>query len=173
MVVERPFPPFTLYTDEDQPVTAQTLVQPGYWLIVYRDWKCAQCDALMQTLSLQSDNIPRIAIIVSDISGANLLLLKQQYPKLADAQWLRDVKHNFSSSMSVIGTPHIIGMRNSSIRWQRAGVSAEDILFPSAIAGWLKYNSLPPNKFVRNQLKPPAGQKSAKASNATSQGEQK
>jgi hypothetical protein len=168
-LVQRPLPLFTLYTADEQAVPAQTLVQSGYWIVVYRDANCTQCDALMKSLSAHSPDASRIVIVVSGITGSNLLKLEQQYPDLADARWLRDVKHNFSSAMNIAGTPHVVGMRNGAIRWQHAGASADDLTFPAAIDSWLKYNLLPPNKLVRTPLKKPTDQK-AQAAGANGRG---
>ena len=160
-VVARPLSAFTLYTVDDQAVPAQTLVQSGYWLIVYRDRRCPQCDTLMQMLSQHSEDASHIVFVISDITGSDLLQFEQKYPDLAAATWLRDVKHNFSSAMKITGTPHVLAMRNGGIRWQRAGVSADDTAFPIAVDTWLKYNLLPPNKFVRTPPKRPGNQKAA------------
>ena len=158
-LVERPLPPFTLYTADDQAAPAQSLVQSGYWFVIYRSRNCEQCDALMQMLSNRSANASRMVFVVSGISGSDLLQLEQKYPNLAQASWLRDLKSNFSSSMNIAGSPHIIGMRNGAIRWQHAGFSTGDATFPAAIDSWLKYNLLPPNKMVRTPIKRPANQK--------------
>lgn len=159
MVVERPLPAFTLYTADDQAVSAPFLVQSGYWLLIYRDQSCIQCDVLMQALSKHPQEASRFVIVVPDISGANLLLLEEQYPALAGARWLRDVNHAFSSTMKIGGTPHMLGLRNGGLRWQHAGAPAVDAAFPAVIDSWLKYNQLPPNKFTRIPRKPLAGQK--------------
>jgi hypothetical protein len=159
LLVERPLPAFTLYTAADQAVPAQALAQSGYWLVVYRDRNCKQCDALMHMLSKHNQDPSRIVFVVSGVSGSDLLQLEQQYPELAAALWLRDLKSGFSSSMNITGTPHIFGMRNGAIRWQRGGVSAADATFSAAIDGWLKYNLLPPNKFVLTPAKKPTNQK--------------
>jgi hypothetical protein len=165
-LVQRPLPSFTLYTAGDQSTPADTLAQSGYWLLIYRGRNCAQCDALMQILSKRSQDASRMVFVVADISGSDLLLLEQKYPDLAQARWLRDVRHNFSSNMNIAGSPHVLGMRNGSIRWQRAGVSAADTTFPAAIDSWLKYNLLPPNKFVRTPLKHPANRNAPAAAAA-------
>jgi len=159
LLVERPLPAFTLYTADDQAVPAQTLVQSGYWLIIYRDRNCTQCIALMEMLSKHKQDGARIVFVISGVSGSDLLQLEQQYPDLAGARWLRDLKSRFSSSMNIAGMPHLLGMRNGAIRWQRGGVSTADLTFPAAIDGWLKYNLLPPNKFVRTPVKKPTDQK--------------
>jgi len=98
------------------------------------------------------------------------LQLEQHNPDLAAARWLRDLKNGFSSSMNIAGTPHILGMRNGAIRWQRGGVSAADSTFSAAIDGWLKYNLLPPNKFVLTPVKKPTDQK-GKGTGASSPGD--
>ena len=168
MVVERPLPAFTLSTSDDQPITGQTLVEPGYWMVIYRSRKCTQCDDLMKTLSQQTANASRMVFVVSDITGANLLLLEQQYPNLAGAHWLRDPKRSFALSMKINGTPHVLGMHNGAIRWQRGGISSTDTTFPAAVDTWFKYNLLPPNKFVRTQFKPHTNQKSGSSTSTPS-----
>ena len=165
-VISRPLPAFSLYTADDKPVPAQTIVQSGYWLVIYRDSICTQCDALMKILSQRTQAAHRFAFIVSDISGANLLLLEQQYPSLSQSLWLRDVNHAASTSMNISGTPHILGMRNDTIRWQHAGVAASDTTFPGVVDSWLKYNQLPPNQFVRTPLKTPSDQKPSSTANS-------
>lgn len=165
MLVARPLPTFLLYTADDQAVPAQALVQPGYWLVVYRDAACTQCDALMQILSKHSQDAPRMVFVVSGMTGSDFLQLSEKYPDLAEAHWLRDVQSSFASSLNIAGTPHILGMRDGVIRWQRGGVSSADATLPAAIDGWFKYNLLPPNKFVRTPATKPTDQKRKSAEN--------
>lgn len=161
MVIVRPMPSFNLLSADDQTLAAQNLVDPGYWLIVYRSQSCAQCDGLMKALAAQPTYVSRIVFVIPDISGANLLLLEQQYPQLATARWLRDEKRAFFTSMNIGGSPHIFGMRGSGIRWQHAGAASSDPTLFAEINTWLGYNRLAPNKLTIATHKPPAKQSSA------------
>ncbi|RXH58430.1 hypothetical protein [Granulicella sibirica] len=159
-------PPYTLWTADGVTIDNTHLNPGGFWLLLYRDLNSARGDealTLLESLTTPptatdttKPAVPldpaRLVVVLTHATGAQVSQLQLNHPLLAKATWLRDEKETAAQALGLHGSPHLIGMHESALRWQLAG-SLESPAARTAITYWVKNNDLPQNKLVLHKVK--------------------
>ena len=116
----------------------RSLPSQGRWVLVHMQANCAPCDALLARIETEARAIaPRLVIVVSGSTPADVGELIAAYAGLEPAAWFADPPGGLSAALRIEETPLVLAMNDRSIQWTLAGVLAGTPQLRDVLTAWV------------------------------------
>jgi hypothetical protein len=99
---------------------------------------CAPCDALLSRIQNDAPSmVPRLVIIVSKASGADVARVSAACATLETAAWFGDESGAIGSALQIQESPVVLAMNDRAIQWTLAGVLSGSQRLRDVLTGWV------------------------------------
>jgi hypothetical protein len=118
--------------------TGKALPSQGRWLLLHVQPNCAPCDALLNRIQNDVPAVgPRLVIIVSRASAADVEKMSAGFGMLGGAAWYSDEQAGLGTALSIQEAPLVLAMNDRAIQWTLAGVLSGSQRLRDVLTGWV------------------------------------
>jgi hypothetical protein len=118
--------------------TGKALPSQGRWLLIHVQPGCAPCDALLNRIQTDAPAVvPRLVIIVSRASAADVEKMSGAFAALGGAAWFSDEPAGLGSALRIQEAPLVLAMNDRAIQWTLAGVLSGSQRLRDVLTGWV------------------------------------
>lgn len=111
-------PDVPLVSATGAPNSTKALPSQGRWLLIHIQPNCALCEALLARIQNDAPSVvPRLVIVVSKASGADVARVSAAFASLETAGWFADESGAIGSALQIQESPVVLAMHDRAIQW--------------------------------------------------------